>query len=260
LSDRSDAFPGFWKGDFLMMHFKQITFFGLCIGLAVGCGSAPQQETTPETTSEEPAEVQVDNEGDVVDSQEGQEDRRREGFQEAIAACSNAEEAAECTFETPRGQRTGTCVKSRKDDQLICRPARPEGGRGPGRGEPPEEMLAACEGQTDGAECAFGEGDAEVKGTCAKTGDDRLVCRPEGKEGMGKRGKRGNASQMNEAKMQACAELSEGEECSFEGPKGPIAGTCKKGPKEGKLICKPEKSKMPGQKGRKMKKAKPEAQ
>ena len=243
-----------------MVHFKRITFLGLGISLIVGCGSAPQQETTPETTSEEPVEVQVEKEGDTEDSQEGHDDRRREGSQEAIAACSNAEEAAECTFETPRGQQTGTCVKSRKDDQLICRPERPEGGRGPGRGEPPEEMLAACEGQTEGAECAFGEGDAEVKGTCTKAKDDRLVCRPEGKEGMGKRGKGGKASQMNEAKMQACAELSEGESCSVEGPKGPVAGTCKKGKKEGELICMPERSKKPGQKGNKMKKAKSKAQ
>jgi hypothetical protein len=233
-----------------MMHLRRVTVFGLGIGLVVGCGSAPQQETTPETTQEAPVEVQVEKDSDAEESREDREDRRREGLQEAIAACSNAEESAECSFETPRGQQTGICVKSHRDEQLVCRPSRPEGGRGPREGHASEEMSQACEGKTEGAECAFGEAEAEIKGKCFKAGDDRLVCRPERKEGMGTRGKRAKPSQMNEAKLQACAELSEGAECSFEGSKGTVTGTCKKGRKNEQLICMPAKGKGKGEKAK----------
>ena len=55
-----------------------------------------------------------------------------------------------------------------------------QGGRGKGgKGHPPPEALAACEGRSAGDACSFERDDEEVEGTCFTPADDKpLACRP----------------------------------------------------------------------------------
>jgi len=120
-------------------------------------------------------------------------------------------------------------------------PSRPEGQHEHGEhGEHGDNGMMqaasdACSGKAAGADCSFTRETKEVKGKCGEGRDKHLMCRGEGEGGP--RGR-----MMDQGKMkEACASVTEGKACSFEGPEGSISGTCKKGHQGDQLLCMPER-------------------
>lgn len=112
---------------------------------------------------------------------------------EALAACQDKTEGAECSFTGGRGETVaGACRANPEAGGLECFPTNPPGrdGRGPddagpgpaGRRGPPPESFSACEGKADGAECSFtGRRGDTLTGACGKFFDtEKLNCRPAG--------------------------------------------------------------------------------
>lgn len=241
---------------------------GLGIVIGMGCGSAPPKASTSNETPQA-AEVTVEKtDGEkTAESGDEQTETNGQGFQQAIAACSTLKEGAQCAFETPRGQNSGTCAKSPRDEQqLVCRSVDEAGKHGSPKPRAPEAAFKTCGSKAAGDACSYMEEDNEVAGKCVEAKDKRLVCHPEGKKGPGKHDKAAKCDKCDKAakcnkcdkaakgdkaakaaksekkgkrgnvRVQACADQSEGASCTFEGPKRTITGICKKG-KVNRLIC-----------------------
>jgi len=203
----------------------------LTFGFAASAGCSKESPTDTSQVTPVQAAVTAGN------PDQGQ---RPEGMQEAIAACANATEGTACSFTTPKGQLTGICMKSPRDQQLACRPARPDGGHGPGEHPMMEDAFEACAGKTAGADCSFKCPAGDIKGKCTDR-NGKLFCHCGGEECPRWHGK---GMGMDDTKMKAaCATLAEGKSCTFEGLKGSVTGTCKKGYEGDQLLCLPEKPK-----------------
>ncbi len=100
----------------------------------------------------------------------------------------------------------------------------------------------ACDGLRRGDACTFDGRRGEVEGTCmAGRRGEGLVCRRgERRARHGRRhpvrsrrgrpdveGREERAEAMRATARTACEELNEGDACSFEGPRGPVQGTCR---------------------------------
>lgn len=92
---------------------------------------------------------------------------------EAFDACQGKEVGATCSFATDEDSVDGTCAAppgDAPDQRVACRPegrGGHDGGRGP-HGPPPEEVFAACDGKSSGAECSVTLGDRLLEGICSE--------------------------------------------------------------------------------------------
>jgi spore coat protein H len=62
----------------------------------------------------------------------------------------------------------------------ACASAPPPPPGGPGGGAPPQELVDACKTLKEGDACTAKGPQGEMKGTCAKAQDDKIMCKPEG--------------------------------------------------------------------------------
>jgi membrane fusion protein (multidrug efflux system) len=88
--------------------------------------------------------------------------------------------AARPSGSTQRLDGTATAAASAAE-------ARGRGSQPGGWGGPPPQMLAACEGKKEGADCSFTTPRGEMEGTCQPRRDapDQLACRPSERGGPG---------------------------------------------------------------------------
>jgi len=114
---------------------------GLAVSLA-SCDQTPasapalEKAATPEVSKSETPRTREGREG-RPQSADGAREGRRTPPESAFAACNSVAIGASCSFETPRGARTGVCRTRGGDDRAFCAGARPErsqGGR-PARSE-----------------------------------------------------------------------------------------------------------------------------
>jgi len=91
----------------------------------------------------------------------------------------------------------------------------------------PKEAIAACASLKDGDACTVTFGSHTIDGTCAKTPDDVLACRPSRPP-----------SPPREA-FDACASAKEGDACTVKLGDHEIKGTCASTP-DNALACRPE--------------------
>lgn len=118
--------------------------------------------------------------------------------------------------------------------------ATPPDGRPQG---PPEEALAACEGQSAEVACSFASprDGSTVDGTCHERRDNpsQYVCFPSDWDGHGGRGQ--GPQGPPEGALAACEGMATGTACSFEAPFGTVEGTCSAGlGGSGQVACRPE--------------------
>ncbi len=64
----------------------------------------------------------------------------------------------------------------------AANPPPPAGGP-PGGGQPPQEAIDACNGLKENDACTIKSDKGEMKGTCAKSPEDKVACHPEGGPG-----------------------------------------------------------------------------
>ena len=165
---------------------------------------------------------------------------------QAAEACADSSENASCSFEGRRGTVEGTCQSCPHADGLVCMPE----GRGPGhrgRRGPPPQAMEACADAAEGATCSFDGFRGNVQGSCIDhPRADGLVCAPErrsprrGRGPGGGRGHRGHRGPPPQA-IEACASSEAGAECSFDGFRGNVQGTCIDHPRAEGLVCAPER-------------------
>ncbi len=176
------------------------------------------QQPTGDASGE--AKLQADDglhsyEKDHSQSDGDQGKRKRRGPPpEAIEACEGKSEGDQCSFEGGRGETVeGTCINPPRNNDLVCAP---EGGPPGGGGD----QGGPGGGNGDGGNGDGGKGDGG-------NGDGG-----QGGEDSGRRGPPPEA-------LEACSASAEGDQCSFETPRGDtVSGTCRQ-VKDGQMACVP---------------------
>jgi hypothetical protein len=92
---------------------------------------------------------------------------------EMFAACKDKKAGDSCEVAFGEHKATGKCAVV-PDGKLICHVP------------PPPELLKACEGKKEGDACSASMPERKIDGNCRKGRfDDKLVCRPDRREGGG---------------------------------------------------------------------------
>ena len=121
-----------------------------------------------------------------------------------------------------------------------------EGMRGRGKRGPIPQAIEACANLEDGASCTFESPRGTIEGTCLNHPRvDGLSCVPDGRFGKGPgkgfgRGPGPGRGGPPPQAVEACANLEVGADCSFEGFRGNMSGTCAEHPRRGVVACAPE--------------------
>jgi hypothetical protein len=135
--------------------------------VAVGCGASELASLS----EAEVDSVQLSLDGTVGDRAGPHGGRGRHVPEAAITACASQAAGAECTFIHRERTLTGTC-RARPDDAtaLVCRP------------NPPEELVTACVGRSEGEACSATTPRGQtIDGRChaPRFEDAPLLCAPE---------------------------------------------------------------------------------
>ena len=205
----------------------------------VACAEMDSDEAASASTMTQGVAAAEEGSGEA----RGRRGHRRGPPQQAIDACADASAGDECSFENRRGDAMqGNCTERRRGGEgLACRPEG-HGRRGHRRG-PPQQSIDACADASAGDECSFENrrGDA-MSGNCVegRRGGEGLHCRPEGHGGPG-HARRGHRRGPPQQAIDACADASAGDECSFESRRrGDMQGNCVDHPRLDGLVCRPE--------------------
>jgi hypothetical protein len=136
--------------------------------------------------------------------------------QEAIDACANLKDGAECTVSFHGKSIQAKCVTGPEGQgQLACLPPPPK---------PPQEAIDACANLKEDATCTVSFHGQSVQSKCMKgpDGQGQLACMPPHRQGH-------HDGPPQEA-ISACTSLKDGATCTLSFHGNSVQGTCGKGP------------------------------
>ncbi len=112
----------------------------------------------------------------------------------------------------------------------------------PQAGKPPREALQACENQTQGAACSFTLPNGNfIEGNCVvPPNQSQLACAPQGMAPRQPQNQSPQAGRPPQEALDACANLTQGANCSFSALFGAVNGVCVTPPGLNQLACAPQ--------------------